>query len=122
MTKGYGSRGGVLSTKEDDWNLVGANCLPCTTRTRFAGEGRPNLVKTVVNEEKYDTESIDTDEDWVEGEEEEEEDDDDDLDDQVKPDATRVIVEAAALQDVFASIAFVPTVKVPWISRPRQFA
>jgi hypothetical protein len=121
MVKGKNSRGGVLISKESDWNLVGgATSQPCASRTRYSGNGRPNLVKREVNEFSVvvadDSEDSD-DGDWEE-EEEEEEDVDEEVDDSsedvvLKPEATRVFMEVSALKDILQKHCVCPDCHEP---------
>jgi rubredoxin len=115
MTTGKHSRGGVLTSKESDWNIVGYNGQRVTSRTRFGGQGRPNLVKKVVNKEEYDTDSDADDSDWESEDEEtsseEEDEDSEEEEPTTKPEATRVIVEVASLQDALQKHCVCPECK-----------
>jgi hypothetical protein len=98
-----------LSNKEKDWNLVGVNHDPTSTRTRNGGNGRPSLIarRKQFNEPESSDAATDpggsdeeTDAEWVAGEDDDGDEDDADGDqsedeyeipNNVK--ATRVVLE-----------------------------
>jgi hypothetical protein len=99
-----------LSNKEKDWNLVGVNHAPTSTRTRNGGNGRPSLItrKKQFNEPESSDAAADpeteSDAEWVEGEDDEDDDDGGDLseDEYVFPEnvkATRVVLEVETLME-----------------------
>jgi hypothetical protein len=121
MARGKHSRGGVLSSNED-WNLVGSSnsssSSQAMSRTRFGGEGRPNLLKRMTEiecgldgseTEANEDESQEDEEEDIEDDEEDEEDDDM----MKKPAPSRVIVDISALEDAFTKHCACPDCKGP---------
>jgi hypothetical protein len=88
-----------LSSKEGDWQLPGAACPPPLSRTRFAGHGRPNLSRNMIEEEEQESSDASWSHHSSSDDEEEEEDfsADESENKSAKPESTRVILEVDAL-------------------------
>jgi hypothetical protein len=97
-----------LGSKETDWSLPGgtASNNPVRSRTRNAGNGRPNLAKRVFNEiltsssdSEYEEEEVSSSDEGINSEEEDEEEEEEEEGGEAqKPSCTRLILEYESLK------------------------